>query len=603
MAKLPENEFSKSRSFRELDEALKLSFLNIKNDMAAMKESMHQQSAKLSEVSSNVKENKSDFVTVDKFNILKIKIGELNESLKKLWDVEKKLEELEGKAVASSEFDKQSADTDKELAELKKKVSEISKTASTEEQTKQLASDINDEFNKVKKAIEELRSIKDTITRAELEKRTDVLNKRAEDVRKDFDKVKVEVSSKVRVEQVESLVRDINGEFDRLKASIADIKLGEKRFALDSDLAREVEKLDNKMSDASQKIAAIVEQFTKGVEATLKDFVRLNEKNREDLAKDITKVNDRFSADNDDIRKELKTLVTKKQAENLVFDINKEFDRLKSDISSGSKALSQLAKSSATKDETHSLFDDMRKRLDETNVALKDKFDDLIKRMRKESEATDKKILANADDLEKMEKAVNKELKLVVYRDEFHKELDTVQKEFVRLHKELKEMDNRMAEASDLDLLNRKLKQNVVAIRNDTVDKRQFEKLVDVVQMLQERVEMQRALVKEKKHELKVYAKELKAAKKASKRLAKYESQSAKVEAKKGKLAKKDTDHRKSGFIANFLIGAAFVILIAAIGFFFSGLTGITDILSIAAVICFVLGIIIRIVVAFKNGN
>jgi chromosome segregation ATPase len=603
MAKLPENEFSKSRSFRELDEALKLSFLNIKNDMAAMKESMHQQSAKLSEVSSNVKENKSDFVTVDKFNILKIKIGELNESLKKLWDVEKKLEELEGKAVASSEFDKQSADTDKELAELKKKVSEISKTASTEEQTKQLASDINDEFNKVKKAIEELRSIKDTITRAELEKRTDVLNKRAEDVRKDFDKVKVEVSSKVRVEQVESLVRDINGEFDRLKASIADIKLGEKRFALDSDLAREVEKLDNKMSDASQKIAAIVEQFTKGVEATLKDFVRLNEKNREDLAKDITKVNDRFSADNDDIRKELKTLVTKKQAENLVFDINKEFDRLKSDISSGSKALSQLAKSSATKDETHSLFDDLRKRLDETNVALKDKFDDLIKRMRKESEATDKKILANADDLEKMEKAVNKELKLVVYRDEFHKELDTVQKEFVRLHKELKEMDNRMAEASDLDLLNRKLKQNVVAIRNDTVDKRQFEKLVDVVQMLQERVEMQRALVKEKKHELKVYAKELKAAKKASKRLAKYESQSAKVEAKKGKLAKKDTDHRKSGFIANFLIGAAFVILIAAIGFFFSGLTGITDILSIAAVICFVLGIIIRIVVAFKNGN
>jgi DNA repair exonuclease SbcCD ATPase subunit len=602
MAKLPENEFSKSRNFRELDEALKLSFLNIKNDMAALKEGLHQQSAKVADFGKVVKDSKADLVTVDKFNILKIKIGELNESLKKLWDVEKRLEDLDNKAVLTSEFDKQSAGVDAELSELKKKVTELSKTASTEEQTKELAEDVSKEFDKVKQAIEELRSIKDTITRAELEKRTDVLNKRADDVRKDFDKVRLEVKDKVKVEQVESLVKDINAEFDRIKSQIADIKLGEKRFASSEELDKEIARLEKRMSEASDKMSVIVEGFTKGIEVTLKDFVIANEKRSQSLTEEIDKVNSRVSKEAGDLWKESKTFVTKKQAENLVLDINKEFDKLKSDLDKNSKALSQLAKQSATKEDSHSMFDDLRHRLDGTNAAMKDRFDDLVKRIKKESDSFGKGLGDAGNDLAEVEGHTKKEFKQVIYRGEFHKELDAIQDEFERLHHELKEMNSKMSESSELDALNRKVNKSVAAIRDDYVERKHFDRLVDVVSVLQDRVEMQKSLVKEKKRELKAYAKELKAAKKASKRLARYESQVEKVSSKKAKLEKRGNGNGKN-FLANFLIGAAFVILIAAIGFFFAGFTGITDVLSIAAVVCFVLGIIIRIVVALKNGN
>ncbi|MBW2964271.1 hypothetical protein KY363_02320 [Candidatus Woesearchaeota archaeon] len=660
MAAKAESFLSRSRNVRELDDSLKRSFTNIKNDMTALKEGVHQQGVKLAEVKQEVKDSKADFVTLDKFNITKIKIGELNENLKKVWDIEKKLEDLDRKSVSSSEFDKQNVALNNEIAKLKEDVRDISKTMSTEEQAKKLVEDINDEFDNIKKAIEELRSIKDAITKDELDKRTDKLNKQAKDVKDDFEEVKQDVKNKINAVQVEALVADINSEFDRIKEMIIGIKEGETRFARSDDLDNQIEKLDKRFKEFSEDMASALDEFSKGVERSFTDLTKASEKKHAQLAVQTDKVEDRLLKKNDDvkkqlsenvaaIRKDMKQLVTRKQAEKLVKDLNGEFDAVKGDIDSNSKNIALLSKESATrkelaseverlkkelaktasdiaalkkvsatKEETRGLFDELKERLSELNRAFKDGFNDLLGRMKKESDDSVKRDKQNSQDISTVEKGMRKDMKPLVHEEDLHAELDVIKGEFERLHKDLKLIKQSMLEESDLKDVNKRLKSLADSAKTDYATRKQMDRLASAVEGLQDQVDMQAELLTAKNKELKLYAKELKAAKKAEKKLFRYESVVAKAEAKAEKKAAKQAKagkpakavkqkdsvpFRKSSFLASFLIGAAFVLLVIGIGFFLAGLTSLTDIMSIAAVACFVLGIIIRIVVAVKRNG
>jgi chromosome segregation ATPase len=601
MAKNPVNEFSKSKNFRDLDENLKLAFVNIKNDMTALREGLHQQGMKVVELVQDVKESKADFITVDKFNIIKIKIGELNENLKKLWEIEKKLEDLDRKTVAESDFDKHTGKMENELAKLKQDLAALDKTSATEQQLKDFAQDINSEFDGIKRGIEELRSIKDSITRAEMDKRTDILNKRADEVRKDFEKVRSEVKDKINVKDVEAFVFDVNKEFDILKKAIVDFKDDSRKYVTTSEFERSLDKLNNKVDGTNQKLTAVVDEFSKGMESAFKDFLKVHERNSKELISEVTASEERLSEEIAENKKEMKDFVTRKQAENLLKDLNKEFDALKDDSDKLTKGLAELGKESASKEELHTAFDNLRESLLETNQAMKEMYGNVLKAMKHDSDDVNRKIKDNSQDINEIERAVGKELKLYVLKDELEAELEAMQEEL-----------DKMPTATDVD---KQLRKSISVLEDEYVEKKQFNKLVDVVSMLQERVELQRELVKEKKKELKTYGKQLKAAKKAEKKLAKYEAEySSMVEksqkavkkaknGKNGKNGKEKKEYNKSSFLANFLIVVAFLLLIAAIGFFFSGMSGLTDSLSIAAVVCFVLGIILRIVVALKRSD
>jgi len=600
MAKNPVNEFSKSKNFKDLDENLKLAFGNIKNDMTALREGLHQQGMKVVELVQDVKESKADFITVDKFNIIKIKIGELNENLKKLWEIEKKLEDLDRKTVAESDFDKHTGKVENELAKLKQDLTALDNTSATEAQLKDFAQDINSEFDGIKQGIEELRSIKDSITRAEMDKRTNLLNKHADDVRKDFEKVRSEVKDKINVKDVEAFVFDVNKEFDVLKKAIVDFKDDSRRFVTSNDFEKSLDKLDSKVDGTNQKLTVVVDEFSKGMESAFKDFLKVHERTSKELVSEFTASEERLSEEIAENKKEMKDFVTRKQAENLLKDLNKEFDALKDDSDKLTKGLAELSKGSASKEELHAAFDNLRESLLETNQAMKEMYGNVLKALKHDSDDMNRKIKDNSQDINEIEKAVGKELKLYVLKDELEAELEAMQKEL-----------DKMPTSTDVD---KHLRNSISVLEDEYVEKKQFNKLVDVVSMLQERVELQRELVKEKKKELKAYGKQLKSAKKAEKKLAKYEaeyssmvekSQKAVKKAKNGKNGKavKDKEYRKSSFLANFLIVVAFLLLIAAIGFFFSGMSGLTDSLSIAAVVCFVLGIIIRIVVALKRSD
>ena len=166
----------------------------------------------------------------------------------------------------------------------------------------------------------------------------------------------------------------------------------------------------------------------------------------------------------------------------------------------------------------------------------------------------------------------------------------------------------------DLKAVQKNFKKLSKAVKNDYVPKRRFNKLINVVQKMSLNLEIQNSALVHKSIELRETAKELRKARRSERKLAKYEYREAravvstKKASKKAKSAKKPKrSKRKSGppgrvgaFLGNFLIVIAFISLIAAIGFFIGGLTGVTDTLAIAAVVCFIVGIIVRVVSAVR---
>ncbi|MFH1063833.1 MAG: hypothetical protein V1729_02010 [Candidatus Woesearchaeota archaeon] len=708
MATNAESRFSKSKNIRDLDDSLKRSFTHIKGDMGTIKENLHQQGVKLAEVKQNIKDHRSDFVTLDKFNILKIRIGELNENMKKVWDIEKKLEDLDRKSVSASEFDKQSVETNNEVAKLKQDFTGLSDSATTTVQTKNLVDDINDEFDNIKQSIEQLRSIKDAITKEEVDKKVNSAKKKVLEVRDEFDKFKAQLKTKANMSQVEALINDINSEFDKVKESLAKSKESEGNFALDADVKNQIAKLSRRIAVVSQEVAIAVDTFSKGVETSLKDLSKANEKSHDALSLETERTSDRLTkklvetkatltGQIASIRDDMKSLVSKKQAQKLVDDLNKEFDGVKDhldsnvkdvallkkdsatrkelteglnkiqdtlkeisedDIGQNSKDISSLKKSTATKkeiqaemnklrleissvakemallrkeaatrDETAEAFDDVEERLKENDQALKIRFDALAKMMSDDSDSAQKSARSNSQDISTIAKTFKKTLKGFVRSKALDDEIDVINDEFERLHKEISTIQDNMLEQSDLKSVNSRLQNHVSDSKKGFVNKSQFEKLSSVVERLQDQLDIQGELIVEKRKELRAYAKDLKTAKKAEKKLSKYESSIARSEAKAEKRARKEAEKakkakekakaagttnkkstksdaepfRKSKFLSAFLIAISFVILIAAIVFFFSGMTGLTDTLAVAAVICFVLGIVTRIVVGFQQ--
>lgn len=412
-------DFTKVKSVKGLDEALKRSFSGIKDDMTTIKENLHQQGIKLAETKQTMKDSKADFVTIDKFNILKIKIGELNEGVKKLWDLEKKLEDIDRKAVSASEFDKQAVAWETEFKKINQDLSELQKTATTEDQTKTLVSDINSEFTKVKKAIEELRSIKDTITRDELDKRSEKLNSRADKVEKEFKALKAQSKTNVSMSQVEGLVRDINSEFDEVKGLIASVKDGEKRFALEADVDKDIMKVEKKVAELSTLVADSVAEFSRGVELSFKEFMTRNEKKlasmdrkikkqKKDSAKNLSDLDKDLSADIAKLGKEQKTLVKKKQVEKLVGDINKEFDGTKDLVDENSKSLAKLSKEKMSKVEGAKLKSEVSSKMTALTTSVQSKLDAGLKKAKKESDENAEAIAENAEDIEEVDSRITK---------------------------------------------------------------------------------------------------------------------------------------------------------------------------------------------------
>jgi len=240
----------------QLKVILKNSFAGIKADMSELKTRQEELLGSSYSLKQDVEKIKEDYVTKDKLNVLKIKIGEISDTLKKIWDLDMALKELDEKKTDKKDFEsrfeklreeiakklsdmnsavnkkvveyansvnKNIEDVNNNTAKIFAKISEQMKIVATKNQLKELVSNVTEELTAMKKEVADIRKIKETITAAELERRSNLLNARVDLLAKEVIKANQNVAQCITSEQVKNIVEEINREFAELRTAILDI--------------------------------------------------------------------------------------------------------------------------------------------------------------------------------------------------------------------------------------------------------------------------------------------------------------------------------------------------------------------------------------------
>ncbi len=378
----------------QLKSILKNSFSGIKKDISDLREKQEESLSIGYRVRQDVDKIKDDYVSKDKMNLLKIKVGEINNTLKKLWDLDESIKKLDEKKTDQKEFEQRfeslrdeiskqltelNSNTNKRLVEYTNEVNknieavnnnsakvfsrinEQMKTVVTKTQLNSLTSEMSQEFTAMKKEVAELRKIKETITASELEKRTNLINARVDLLAKELLKTNQNLSKSITTEEVKRLMDEVNKEFEELKQSTAEI---------------------NKL----KRYINIVES-----EALSK----------KEFSRQVSRINSEI----DDTKKDVRTLVSKKDFQSQVSELNSEIENAKKEL----KEVSENSKSYAR-------YDDVEKSMNRMETALTRRILDLekevlaLKRFERRSLTEDKKE-HSAESLYTEPKVSKKELK------------------------------------------------------------------------------------------------------------------------------------------------------------------------------------------------
>lgn len=262
------------RDVRELNIALRNSFEGIKRDMNKLKEDIsitkNSQAMSDDELKKDLAELKDTAVKVDKLNLFKIQLNEMGANIKQLYDMNSEFKNLEKTIVTKKDVAKIKDEfattvnaflneTNARIDNLRKEV-KISKqkeeTLMSKTEFNGFTSTLNQELDYLRKTIEKTYDIKDTITKRELDRKTDDLKKELENMKKtfmdierknqdhqkiakdnkeniekvaeavsaNFNTMKNKVQEKISESQVRTLLLDINSEFDKTKNEIAKLK-------------------------------------------------------------------------------------------------------------------------------------------------------------------------------------------------------------------------------------------------------------------------------------------------------------------------------------------------------------------------------------------
>jgi len=235
---------------------LKNSFAGIKSDMDEIKEKQSESLAASHRLKEDVERIKDDYVSTDKLNALKIKVGDVNDTIKKLWELDSSIKAVDAKKFDKVDFEARfvklkeeiqkklfeiNTNTNKRIVEysnaLTKNIEQVNnnaakifskindqmKVVATKGQIKDVVENFTQEFIAVKREVAEIKKIKDVITASELDRRTGILNARVDLIAKEILKTNQNASQHITSEQVKGIVDSINHEFDSIKAELSDL--------------------------------------------------------------------------------------------------------------------------------------------------------------------------------------------------------------------------------------------------------------------------------------------------------------------------------------------------------------------------------------------
>ncbi len=262
------------KDIKEINIILKNSFSAIRKDMDAMKAAIATvKNAGLvseSQMRKDVAELKESAVRIDKLNLMKIRLDEINNNISHLYLATERLARLEKDAITKKDVDKVRdefrgdmndfvGETGSRLDNLRKEVriaKEKEEKLLSKDEFNGFISTLNNELNYLRKTIEKTYDIKDTITKRELDAKTNALKDEVERVKKalidaekkakenadsasrnageiarlesaivaNFNTVKNKLSEKITESQIKTLIADVNSELDRIRAEIVKLK-------------------------------------------------------------------------------------------------------------------------------------------------------------------------------------------------------------------------------------------------------------------------------------------------------------------------------------------------------------------------------------------
>lgn len=316
----PKGKMLNSTNIAQLNRALENSFGAIKRDMNEIKLALKTQAESNTSLKKDVEALREDVVTKDKINVLKIKIGEINEGLKKIWDVEK---ELKSKGYSSSYKDLQ-----KRLDELNAKfigtelkLNELNKTSVSEIQMKTLIEQINSELNKMASNLREAETRRDEVRREDIEYYTKQLAQRLNSTNKDLDLLRKEVKTYVDKTDVKKILDDINKEFTDVRKEMNSISKRDSAFVREAEIKDILENINDEFDGIAQEISSIKKNNKEYVSANqIKGLIDDISDEFNDIRRDLAKVANvkdiATKRDVEAVKKDLKNLDSQKVSRN-----------------------------------------------------------------------------------------------------------------------------------------------------------------------------------------------------------------------------------------------------------------------------------------------